>query len=95
MQAVFVVLLGQRVAEALTGDDVHQHGAAEVAGPLHGLLDRLLVVPVDRAEVLQAQVLEHHLRLEDVLDALLDPVQGLSIQRRAQASGVCDSEVLM
>ena len=83
VQAVLVVLLGQRVAEALAGDHVHQHRAAEVAGPAQRVLDGLLVVAVDGPEVLQAQVLEHHLRLEDVLDALLDPVQGLE-QRRAE-----------
>jgi len=40
-----------------------------------GVLDRALVVPVDRADVLQAEVLEQPLRRDDVLEALLQPVQ--------------------
>ena len=87
VQAVFLVLLGERVAEALAGDDVHDHRAAEVAGPAQHVLDQLLVVPVDRAEVLDAQVLEEHLGLQHVLEALLDPVQRL-VQRRADQRGV-------
>ena len=34
-------------------------------------------MPVDRADVLQAEVFEEHLGLDDVLDAALDAVQGL------------------
>ena len=83
VQAVLLVLLGQRVAEPLAGDDVHDHRGAEVAGVAQQLLDKLLVVAVDRAEVLDAQVLEQHLRLEHVLEALLDAVQRL-VQRRAE-----------
>src|SRR5580698_9055651 len=49
--------------------------AAEVAGAGQRVLDCLLVVAVDRAKVLQAQVLEEHLRLEDVLEPLLQAVQ--------------------
>ena len=47
------------------------------------MLDELLVVTVHRAEVLDAEVLEQHLRLEHVLEALLDAVQRL-VQRRAE-----------
>ena len=43
-------------------------------------------MPVDRPDVLQAQVLEHHLRLQDVLDALLDAVQR-PVQWRADQRG--------
>ncbi len=82
VQAVFLVLLGERVAEPLPGDHVHEHRAAEVACPAQRVLDHLLVVAVDGPEVLQAEVLEEHLRLQHVLDALLDPVQRL-VQRRA------------
>ncbi len=82
VQAVLLVVLGELVAEALPGDDVHQHRAAEVAGPAQRCLDRLLVVAVDRAEVLEAQVLEQHLRLQDVLEAFLHAVQG-AVQRAA------------
>jgi hypothetical protein len=45
------------------------------------------VVAVHRADVLQAEVLEHALRLDDVLDALLDPVQGLEQRRRPAGCG--------
>ena len=85
MQAVDLVLFGLRVAEALLGDHVQQHGAAEVPGALQRVLHQPLIMPVDGADVLQAQVLEHHLRLQNVLDALLDavqrPVQGRADQR--------------
>ena len=82
VQAVFLVLLGERVAESLAGHHVHDHRPAEVAGAAQQLLDKLLVVAVDRAEVLDPQVLEQHLRLKHVLEALLDAVQRL-VQRRA------------
>ena len=70
------------VAAALLGDDVHDDRAAEVLGLAQRPLDRRLVVAVDRADVLQAEVLEHALRRDDVLEALLDAVQRL-VQRAA------------
>ena len=82
VQAVVHVILGRRVAEPLAGNHVHQHRGAEVAGPLQRMLDCLLVMAVDGAEVLQAEVLEEHLRLQHVLEALLDAVQRVE-QRRA------------
>ncbi len=69
------VLLGRLVAAALLGDHVHDHRPAEGLGPPQGGLDGRDVVTVDRTDVLQAQVLEHALRGDDVLDALLQPVQ--------------------
>src|SRR5262249_8116103 len=81
VQAVFLVLLGERVAEPLPGDHVHQDRAAEVRGPAQRVLDHLLVMAVDGPEVLEAEVLEEHLRLQHVLDALLDPVQRV-VERR-------------
>ena len=86
VQAVDLVLLGVRVAEPLLGDHVHEHRPAEVPGPPQRGLQQPLVVAVDGADVLQAQVLEHHLRLQDVLDALLDAVQR-AVQRRADQRG--------
>ena len=82
VQPVVGVLLGLRVAQALPGDHVQQHRATEVAGPPQRVLHQPLVVPVDGTDVLQAEVLEHHLRLQDVLDALLDAVQR-AVKRRA------------
>jgi len=45
---------------------VHDHRATEVLGGGQRLLDRLQVVAVDRADVLQAEVLEEALRGEGV-----------------------------
>jgi hypothetical protein len=93
VQAVVLVLLGLRVAEPLPGDHVHQHRAAVVAGPAQRVLHHPLVVPVDGADVLDAQVLEQHLRLQDVLEALLDAVQ--RPYSGGPTSGAWDSVVLM
>ena len=59
VEAVRLVVLGRLVAVALAGDRVHDHRAAEGLGPAQRALQRLDVVPVDRADVLQAEVLEH------------------------------------
>ena len=75
MEAVLLVLLRERVAEALAGDDVHEDRAAVLVGLAQGVLGHLLVVAVDRADVLDAEVFEEHLRLEEVLQALLRAVQ--------------------
>ncbi len=77
VEAVLVVVLGGRVTVALGGEDVHDDRPAEIAGLAQRRLDGLLVVAVDRADVLQPEILEHHLRRDDVLDALLETVQGL------------------
>jgi hypothetical protein len=78
---VDLVGLGRRVAEALGGDGVDDHRATERPGPAQRRLHGADVVPVDRAHVLQAEVLEHPLRGQDVLEALLDRVQCV-VQRR-------------
>jgi hypothetical protein len=83
---VDLVGLGRRVAEALGRDGVHDHGAAEGPRPAQGGLHHLDVVPVDRAEVLQPEVLEHALRRQDVLEALLDRVQRV-VQGRTDHRG--------
>ena len=57
-------------------DDRAAVGPRQTKRPFH----RGDVVPVDRADVLQPEVLEHPLRRNDVLDALLDSVQRL-VQR--------------
>ena len=51
-------------------------GAVELLGAAERVLQFSDVVAVDRPDVLQAQVLEHALRGNDVLEALLHPVQG-------------------
>ena len=77
VQAVLHVVLGRAVAVPLAGDRVHDHRAAEALRPAQRGLHRGDVVPVHRADVLDAQVLEHRLRRHRVLDALLDRVQHL------------------
>ena len=60
------------------------------------MLERDAVVAVDRADVLQPEVLEHALRREDVLEALLHAVQRLvdrgSDDRRATERGLAPVE---
>ena len=63
------------IAHALAGDDVHDHRRVEAAGVTQRALHGVLVVAVDGADVLQAEVGEHHLRRERVLDTGLDAVQ--------------------
>uniref|UniRef100_J1RUT9 Dehydrogenase n=1 Tax=Streptomyces auratus AGR0001 TaxID=1160718 RepID=J1RUT9_9ACTN len=82
VEAVRLVLEGGLVAAALFGEAVDDDRAAEALGARQGGLQRLDVVAVDRADVLQAQVLEHALRRDEVLQALLGAVQGL-VQRLA------------
>ena len=65
------------VAAPLLGEDVHEDRPTEGAGLAQRRLDRLLVVAVDRADVLEPEVLEEALRRDDVLDALLHPVERL------------------
>ena len=77
VQAVGLVVLGRAVAVALAGHRVHDDRAAEALGPAQRRLHRAQVVAVDRADVLDAEVLEHRLRADRVLDALLDRVQHL------------------
>ena len=63
---------------------VHDHRAAEALGLGERLLHGRAVVAVDRADVLQAEVLEEALRGEGVLHALLHRVQGV-VRRGADA----------
>ena len=64
------------VAAALLGEDVDEHRTAEGLGLAQGVLERLLVVTIDGSDIFQAEVLEHPLRRNDILEALLDPVEG-------------------
>ena len=87
VEAILLVVLGGLEAVALAGQAVHQHRAAELLGLVQRPLHRGDVVAVDRADVLHAQIREHALRGEHVLQADLDPVQqvvrGAADQRRA------------
>ena len=84
VELVGLVLLGGVVAEALAGQRVHDHRAAEPLGLRERLLDRGAVVAVDRPDVLEPEVLEEALRGERVLEALLDRVQRV-VRRVADA----------
>ena len=75
VELVGLVALGGVVAEALPGHHVHDHRAVEPLRLGERLLDGAAVVAVDRADVLQPEVLEEPLRRERVLHALLDRVQ--------------------
>jgi hypothetical protein len=61
--------------------------AVEALRPAQRRLDRLEVVAVDRPHVLDAQVLEHGLRRDRVLDPLLDRVQHLEHRLADQRRG--------
>ena len=84
VELVGLVPLRGVVAEPLAGDRVHDHRAVELLGLGQRLLHRRPVVAVDRADVLQPEVLEEPLRRDGVLDALLHRVQGV-VRRRADA----------
>ena len=71
------VVLGRRIPVALAGHRVHDHRRAEAAGESQRVLQGVLVVAVDGADVLQAEVGEHGLRGQRVLDARLDAVHRL------------------
>ena len=77
MHLLGLVVLGRRVAHALAGDDVHDHRRVEAPRVAQRGLHRVLVVAVDRSDVLQPEVGEHHLRGQRVLDAGLDAVHAL------------------
>ncbi len=68
------VRLREGAAAALLGYHMQQHGHAHVPRPGDGALERGDVVPVDGAEVVEAEVVEHVLGQNRALDSLLDPV---------------------
>ena len=72
-----LIVLGGPVAHALASDDVNDHRRVEAAGVAQRQLDGVLVVPVDRSDVFQPEIGEHHLRGYRVLDARLDAVHAL------------------
>ena len=78
---------GGRVAVALLGHGVHDHGTGVVLGRGQRVLHGLEVVAVHGADVLHAEVLEHALRCPPVLDALLHGVQA-AVGELARGSAV-------
>ena len=85
VELVGLVQLGRVVAEALARDRVHDHRPVEALRLGQHLLHRRTVVAVDRADVLQAEVLEQALWREGVLEALLHGVQ--RVVRRGTDAG--------
>ena len=83
VEAICVVGLRWRVPTTLLGDGMNDDRTVELLGLAQGPLDLGDIVTIDRADVLQAQVLEHALRRDDVLDPLLHAVQSL-VGRPAQ-----------
>ena len=75
VEAVSDVFLGRRVTAALFGDHVDEDRLVEGATAAQSGLDRRDVVAVHRADVLQAQVLEHDLGHQRVLNARLQAMQ--------------------
>ena len=71
------VVLGGPVAHALASDDVNDHGCVVATRVAQRHLDGVLVVAVDRPDVFEAEVGEHHLRGERVLQAGLHAVHAL------------------
>src|SRR3989449_7661229 len=65
------VRLRERKALPFFGDDVHHTGALERLHDLEGLHQLRDVVPVDRPEVAEAELLEQHAWRPQILDALL------------------------
>ncbi len=86
-----VVLVVDRdvVALSLLSQDMDQDGSAELLGLGQRVLDRIEVVAVDGAEVLDPEILEHALRSDGVLDALLDRVKSF-IRGRADVLGAVE-----
>ena len=75
VEPVVDVAFGGLVAASLLGDRVDDDRAAVVPGQRQGLDQVVEVVPVDRADVLQAEGVEDARVDEDVLHALLDRVE--------------------
>ena len=71
---------------------VHDAPARGTPSPAAARVRPPLVVPVDRTDVLQPEVLEHALRRDHVLDALLDAVQ--RVEQAPPTTGVRCSDRL-
>ena len=68
--------LGEGVAPAFLGGDVDEDGLIGVFGDLERRKQRGQAVPVDRADVAQAELLEENAAQEEALDGLLHPQVG-------------------
>jgi hypothetical protein len=77
VEVVLLVGEGGFVAAALLGEDMDEDGPVEAFRAPQRRLDGPDVVPVDRAHVLQSEILEEALGGEGVLETLLGAVQCL------------------
>ena len=75
VELIVLIRAGGRVAVALLGNGVHNHRAGVVLRRSQCVLHSLLVVAVNRAHVLHAQVFKNALGYDDVLNARLHAVQ--------------------
>ena len=75
MELVVLIRAGRRVTVALLGNGVHNHRAGVVLRRGQCVLHSLLVVAVNGAHVLHAQVFKNTLRYDNVLNARLHAVQ--------------------
>ena len=88
VKTVSFVVLSRGVPATLVGDGVHDHGVIKIPSSRERELQLLLIVPVDRTDVLQAQILEQSLRGHHILNALLHPVQGVVNRHPHQGSAL-------
>lgn len=75
VKVIGLVEFGGPETMALLGDGVHDDRPPEALGQLESLGQGVEVMAVDRSEVLQAQVAEHLLRSQDVLETRFHAVQ--------------------
>jgi hypothetical protein len=82
--------LGQLVALALLGDHVQELRALAGADVLQRGDQRIQVVPVDRADVVEAELLEQRGRHHHALGLLLQPLGQLEQRRHRPQHGLAD-----
>ena len=75
VETVRNVLLGGLITATLLRDDVNDNGFFEHASTTQGRLHGGDIVPVHRTDIFEAQVLEHDLRQEGILESSLQAVQ--------------------
>ena len=87
VELILLILLGGLEALAFAGDGVNQNGTLELSRLLEMPDDRTNVVTVYGSRVLQAEIGEHSLRCEDVLDPGFETVQQVVNGRPEPGSG--------
>ena len=77
MQFVDVVIDSRAIAVSFLGDDVNDDRFAKFLGARQHLFEGGLVMPVDQSGVFDPEAFEDGGRLEQLLQALFDPIGGL------------------